>query len=96
MQASPELSRAGAILRIDLDALCANWQDLRARLAPGARCAAVLKADAYGLGAHQVAPAHHPHIAAAHEADVAAPGRNLAVETDFACFTQLPVAGRCQ
>ncbi|MGL4408442.1 MAG: alanine racemase [Zoogloea sp.] len=73
MQASPELSRAGAILRIDLDALCANWQDLRARLAPGTRCAAVLKADAYGLGAHRVGPALYEagcrHFFVAHTAE---------------------------
>lgn len=49
--------KAGALLSIDLDALCDNWRSLRARLAAGAECAAVVKADAYGLGAHRVAPA---------------------------------------
>lgn len=49
--------KAGALLSIDLDALCDNWRSLRARLATGAECAAVVKADAYGLGAHRVAPA---------------------------------------
>lgn len=43
-------ARAGAIVTIDLDALCANYRHLRASAAP-AECAAVLKADAYGLGA---------------------------------------------
>ena len=45
-----------AVLTIDLDALCANWRRLGAQ-APGAECAAVVKADAYGLGAAQVGPA---------------------------------------
>ena len=47
---------AGAVLTVDLGAVVANWQALRARLG-GAECAAVVKADAYGLGADQVAPA---------------------------------------
>lgn len=50
---------AGAILTVDLDAVAANWRALKARLAPGAACAANLKADAYGLGAERVAPALH-------------------------------------
>lgn len=41
---------AGAILTIDLDALRANYRQLRQRLG-AVRCAAVVKADAYGLGA---------------------------------------------
>ncbi len=47
---------AGAVLTIDLDAIVANWRLLQAH-APGAACAAVLKADAYGLGAAEVGPA---------------------------------------
>ena len=47
---------AGALLTIDLGAICDNWRMLKARLA-GAECAAVVKADAYGLGAIRVAPA---------------------------------------
>lgn len=43
-------------LTIDLAAIAANWTAL-ARQAPGARPGAVVKADAYGLGAAQVAPA---------------------------------------
>lgn len=43
-------------LQIDIAAITANWKALAAR-APGARAAAVVKADAYGLGAAQVAPA---------------------------------------
>jgi len=47
---------AGAILTIDLDAIRANYRLLRKK-ARGAECAAVVKADAYGLGAERVAPA---------------------------------------
>lgn len=45
---------AGAILTIDLDAIVANYELLRARAAT--ETAAVVKADAYGLGAARVAP----------------------------------------
>ncbi len=45
-----------AILTIDLDALIANYRRLRDLAAP-AECAAVVKADAYGLGMAQAAPA---------------------------------------
>lgn len=45
---------AGAILRIDLDAIAANYALLHEKSAP-ALCAAVVKADAYGLGADPVA-----------------------------------------
>ncbi|HEV2300715.1 MAG TPA: alanine racemase [Stellaceae bacterium] len=48
--------RAGAILEIDLEGVAANWRALAARVAP-AQCAAVVKADAYGLGAVPVAAA---------------------------------------
>ncbi|MBI2309100.1 MAG: alanine racemase [Rhodocyclales bacterium] len=47
---------AGAVLTIDLGAICDNWRTLCSMLG-GAACAAVVKADAYGLGARQVAPA---------------------------------------
>ncbi|MBL8697346.1 MAG: alanine racemase [Alphaproteobacteria bacterium] len=46
-----------AVLDIDLGAIVANWRSLKTRLAPGAECAGVVKADAYGLGADRVAPA---------------------------------------
>jgi alanine racemase len=45
-----------AILTIDLDALAANYRRLRDLAAP-AECAAVVKADAYGLGMEKAAPA---------------------------------------
>ena len=53
---SPTVAQAGAILEIDLGALKANYNILSKRAAPAA-CAAVLKADAYGLGADRVGPA---------------------------------------
>ena len=49
-------ARAGAILEIDLGAIVANWRLLAAKAAP-ASCAAVVKANAYGLGAAPVARA---------------------------------------
>jgi alanine racemase len=55
---APEDARAmgQAILTVDLDALAENWRRL-ARRARGAECAAVVKADGYGLGAAPVARA---------------------------------------
>ncbi|MGC1410538.1 MAG: alanine racemase [Acetobacteraceae bacterium] len=50
--------RAGAILEIDLAAVVANWQLLRARHSSG-QVAGVVKADGYGLGARPVAQALH-------------------------------------
>jgi alanine racemase len=47
------LTDALAVLTIDLGALVANWQAV-ARLAAPARCGAVVKGDAYGLGATPV------------------------------------------
>lgn len=55
MSVTPGLA-AGAVLTIDLDAIVANWRQLSAQVG-GADCAAVVKADAYGLGAARVAPA---------------------------------------
>jgi len=54
---SDPAARAGAILSIDLAALCANWRVLADRVGPRSQAAAVVKADAYGLGAAHVAPA---------------------------------------
>ncbi|MGO8918203.1 MAG: alanine racemase [Stellaceae bacterium] len=53
---SRALARAGAVLEIDLAGIAENWRRLAAALKPGATCAAVVKADAYGLGMAQVAP----------------------------------------
>jgi alanine racemase len=49
-------SYPGAVLGINLEAIAANWRLLRDRSAP-AECAAVVKANAYGLGAAEVARA---------------------------------------
>jgi alanine racemase len=43
-------------LHIDLEAIAANWAALDAMSAPGCETAAVVKADAYGLGVTAVAP----------------------------------------
>ncbi|WP_448205105.1 alanine racemase [Azospirillum sp. sgz302134] len=53
---SDPAQRAGVILTIDLGAVVANWRQLRDRVAP-AECAAVVKANAYGLGVERVVPA---------------------------------------
>lgn len=52
----PAQLRAGAVLSVDLDAIVENYRLLRAK-GPQAVCSAVLKADAYGLGADRVGPA---------------------------------------
>jgi alanine racemase len=49
-------TRAGAVLEIDLGAIVANWRLLAAKAATAA-CAAVVKANGYGLGAVPVARA---------------------------------------
>jgi alanine racemase len=51
----PSLAHAGAILHIDLAAVQANYRSLAAQ--PHGACAAVVKADAYGLGLARVVPA---------------------------------------
>jgi alanine racemase len=51
-------ANAPGVLTIDLAALAANWSDLARRVAP-ARCAAVIKANAYGIGIEVAAPALH-------------------------------------
>ena len=51
---SPAIARAR--LTIDLDAVAANWRALDALTGPAVETAAVVKADAYGLGAARVAP----------------------------------------
>jgi alanine racemase len=51
------VERTGSILEIDLAAIAENWRRLSQILAPGKKCAAVVKADGYGLGAIPVATA---------------------------------------
>lgn len=53
---SPDAARVGAVLVIDLAALVANWRFIAAQ-APGVECAAVVKANGYGLGDVAVASA---------------------------------------
>src|SRR6185437_6582317 len=50
----PPAAEAGGILTVDLVAVEANWRALGRRAMP-AECAAVVKADAYGLGLEPVA-----------------------------------------
>ena len=58
MPPTPSLSQSSGVLTIDLTALADNWRLLAARAAP-AQCAAVVKADAYGIGIEAAAPALH-------------------------------------
>src|SRR5689334_20063934 len=51
------LDRASGILEIDLGAIQRNWKTLQAKVGKGVQCAAVVKADGYGLGAVQVSKA---------------------------------------
>jgi len=53
---SDPADRASAVLEIDVAGVVANWRFLAQRVAP-AGCAAVVKADGYGLGASVVAGA---------------------------------------
>src|ERR1700738_676740 len=50
------LATAPGVLTVDLDAIVANWRKLEKTAVP-AECAGVVKADAYGCGADQVARA---------------------------------------
>ena len=52
----PDANQAGSILSIDLGAIRENYRLLQSRLTRG-RCAAVVKANGYGLGAARVAKA---------------------------------------
>lgn len=54
--AAPVRAGVGAVLDVDLDAIVANWR-LLSEVAGGVPAAAVVKADAYGLGAGPVAAA---------------------------------------
>jgi alanine racemase len=47
------LASATGTITVDLGRIAANWRALAAKVAP-AQCAAVVKADAYGLGAERV------------------------------------------
>lgn len=56
LQEPQDMALQDAVLTIDLEAVVANWRTL-CGLGAGVATAAVVKADAYGLGAVQVAPA---------------------------------------
>lgn len=80
-------AQAGGILTIDLAALAHNWRALRDQ-AGRAECAAVVKADAYGLGIEAAAPAladagcrtfFVAHLAEAARARAVAPGATIYV-----------------
>jgi alanine racemase len=58
LQPSPSPTQSSGVLTINLAALADNWRILAARAAP-AECAAVVKADAYGIGIEAAAPALH-------------------------------------
>lgn len=47
----------GTWIEVNLDAVVENYREIAKHLRPGARCMAVVKADAYGLGAVEVAKA---------------------------------------
>jgi alanine racemase len=70
--------RAGALLTVDLAAIRHNWRLLALRVVP-AECAAVVKADAYGLGLAPVARALWQ--AGARTFFVALPEEGLALRT---------------
>ncbi|MBR7158609.1 MAG: alanine racemase [Alphaproteobacteria bacterium] len=48
---------AGAFLDIDLGAVVSNWRNLSSLLPSSGKCAAVVKSNAYGLGASQISSA---------------------------------------
>src|SRR3974377_2371882 len=56
LESGPPKSEANGILTIDAKAVVDNWRELAQRSAP-AECAAVVKADAYGLGLEPIANA---------------------------------------
>lgn len=49
--------QAGAFLTVDLKKIAGNWQAVQTRVGDKTQAAAVLKTDAYGLGAQKIAPA---------------------------------------
>src|SRR5918992_1066148 len=67
---------AGLTLTIDLGALARNFERLATRAAP-AECAAVVKADAYGIGLEHAVPALS--AAGCHTFFVALPAEGLRV-----------------
>ena len=58
LRSEAPVDSSGVLLTVDLDALAENYRRLN-RLSDRANCAAVVKANAYGLGIVRVAPALH-------------------------------------
>ncbi|MDG6095477.1 alanine racemase [Acetobacter sp. AN02] len=54
---SPAADRAGGILTIDPSAVAENYRRVLRVIGPGVKAAAAVKADAYGLGVENIAPA---------------------------------------
>lgn len=75
-----------AVLTIDLSALCENWRQLRALASP-AQCAAVVKGDAYGLGAPVVCRALYD--AGCREFFVAVTDEALALRSSLSADAQI-------
>lgn len=51
-----QIASATGVITLDLGTIASNWKNLAGVVSPG-RCGAVVKADAYGLGAARVIPA---------------------------------------
>ena len=77
---------ATASLFIDLDAIAANWQALDRLSATGVQTAAVVKADAYGLGIDRVAGALAQAGAAARAAGRYAPRASMSQASRESCM----------
>ncbi|MGB2411959.1 MAG: alanine racemase, partial [Candidatus Puniceispirillaceae bacterium] len=56
----PGFGTADSVITIDVGAIVANWRYLDGFSGQQTETAAVVKADAYGLGAAKVAPARQP------------------------------------
>lgn len=91
---NPQQAYAGAILTVDLNALRNNYRLLRQQAGP-AYCAAVLKANAYGLGADRVgaalAAAGCRHFFVAHLDEAIALRPHLPAEVDVFVLHGSPV-----
>lgn len=92
-------AHAGGLLEIDLGAICANWTMLAERLGR-TTCAAVVKADAYGLGATAVAPALARHGArhffVAHPGEAIALRSSLPAEAEILVLNGLPAGAEAE
>jgi alanine racemase len=94
---------ATGVITVDLAQVRANWRALARHVAP-AECAAVVKADAYGLGAGHVIPAlvdagcrtfFVATLDEAHSARALAPGAAIYILDGLLPRTEKDVAGLC-